>query len=88
MKKNVISGCDPERLSAYADGELSRAERRAQELHLDACAKCWALLSDFKALGTVVKRITAAKAPRDLKETLLLLARQRERRPGRKRRPA
>ena len=87
MKKTVLPGCDPERLSAYADGELSRAERRAQELHLSVCAKCRKLLSDFKTLGAGIKRITAAKAPKGLKETLLLLARESARRQGRRRRP-
>lgn len=88
MRKNGQSGCDPERLSAYADGELSRAERRAQDRHLDACAKCRELLSEFKAMGAGIKRIAAAKAPKGFKETLLLLARKSARRRGRRRRPA
>ena len=85
MRKNGQAGCDPERLSAYADGEISRAERRAQELHLRACAACRALLADFKSMGARIKRLPKARAPKGLKESLLRMA---GRKLSRRRRPS
>ena len=82
MKKNGTPGCDPERLSAYADGEIARAERRAQEAHLRSCAACRALLAEFKSLGAQIRRMPSAKAPKGLKESLRRLAGTKASRPA------
>jgi anti-sigma factor RsiW len=41
-------------LSAYADGEVSAAERAQVELHLSGCSDCRARLADLQALSAAV----------------------------------
>jgi anti-sigma factor RsiW len=45
------------RLCAYHDGVLPEAERRRIEEHLQSCAECRALLSDWSALDTALREL-------------------------------
>lgn len=52
-----------ERLSAYADGELSREDARRVEAHLAVCTECARELSLIRAVGDAMKATLEAPAP-------------------------
>ena len=47
--------CDPVKVSAYADGELSAHEAAAVEAHIETCAACRARLADIRALSAALR---------------------------------
>jgi negative regulator of sigma E activity len=62
---------DPDRhpadqLSAYLDGEMTRDERDAIELHLAACPACRAALQDYRALAAAAADEATPPVPADL----------------------
>lgn len=62
-------GFDLERLSAWMDGALDEAERRATGEHVSACAACRARVEEFRRLDAGVRDLplpgwTEASAPR------------------------
>jgi anti-sigma factor RsiW len=44
-----------ENLSAYSDGELDAVQARALEEHLEGCPSCRKVLSQYEALGGILK---------------------------------
>ena len=44
-----------ERISAYADGELTQEEERSVEAHLSVCTECSRELALIRALGGAMK---------------------------------
>jgi hypothetical protein len=57
-------------LSAYLDGELSPAERRAVEGHLEGCPECTALLEDLRRLDVAVAEERVPPVPAGLAERI------------------
>lgn len=58
-----------EKISGYIDGEMTPAEVREVEAHLEACESCRALERRMRAVGGGVARIEAAVSP-DFREKL------------------
>ncbi len=58
-----------EKISGYIDGEISRAEVREVEEHLEACESCRALGRRMRAVGSGIERIEATVSP-DFREKL------------------
>ena len=59
-----------ERISAYADGELSDSDRLSIEEHLAVCDDCSALLAIYRAISVTAKE-TLVPAPTALSETVM-----------------
>jgi anti-sigma factor RsiW len=57
---------DPERLAAYADGELAAGERAALDAHVGLCARCAADLELLAAAPAEVDDVTWRRAERGL----------------------
>jgi anti-sigma factor RsiW len=55
-----------DRLSDYADGELSGAEKRAVDEHLAGCADCRQVLSELRAVSSRARSLTDAPPAGDL----------------------
>ncbi|MGD8377664.1 MAG: anti-sigma factor [Acidobacteriota bacterium] len=60
-----------EALSAYLDGELDAAARRALERHLEACAACAGVLVDLRRMAEVSRDETIPPVPADLGDRIL-----------------
>ena len=58
-----------EKISGYIDGEITPAEVREVEAHLEACESCRAMERRMRAVGGGVARIEAAVSP-DFREKL------------------
>jgi hypothetical protein len=52
-----------ERLSAFIDGDLARAEAEATRTHAAGCARCTAALSDLGALVTAARGLDSPEPP-------------------------
>lgn len=69
------------RLSALLDGQLTVAERRSLELHLDACADCAAKAQTLRKLHSTLKKLPVRIPPPSLTMRLRVTAsRERARR--------
>ncbi|MFN8522923.1 MAG: anti-sigma factor [Chloroflexota bacterium] len=75
--------CDRRRLSAYRDGELEPAERRALDLHMQECADCSAELRSYVRMAHAIRSLPFEAAPRSLRASVYreLDARARKRSP-------
>ncbi|HEX2171655.1 MAG TPA: zf-HC2 domain-containing protein, partial [Dehalococcoidia bacterium] len=58
-----VAACDPARLSAYLDGELSPADQLKTRRHLAACADCRAVLDEYRTIGTVLRDLPEEPLP-------------------------
>jgi hypothetical protein len=58
--------CNPEQVSAYADGALGRAQARLLEAHLAHCVPCAARLTEYRRFGRGLRSLPALVAPADL----------------------
>ena len=60
-----------ENLSAYADGELSPAEKISADAHLAGCAACRAELGFIQSAKAAISGVPSPRMPESLKQTLL-----------------
>jgi anti-sigma factor RsiW len=51
-----MDGCDPQRLSAYLDGELPAADAAQVKAHLNRCVACRAQLQKLMAASLAIQR--------------------------------
>ena len=58
-----MSGHEAQRLSAFLDGELAPAERRAVEAHLQACPDCQARLATLRGVDAAARELPAVAPP-------------------------
>jgi hypothetical protein len=61
----------PERLAAFADGELRGAERAAVEAWLEGCPQARAEVEAFRRLACQCRRTAASEPPHDAWDTVL-----------------
>jgi anti-sigma factor RsiW len=63
--KRPLEHPNDERLLAFLDGELSRSDTRAVEVHLKRCWKCRATLADLESQVKDISRLLSAHSNAD-----------------------
>ncbi len=63
-------------LSAYADGELKRLERRSAEMHLSGCTRCSIRVRTIREIKSSLMRLPQPAMPSGFREALLAEARK------------
>jgi len=62
--------CRPDQIEAYADDELSGADRLALESHLSACEGCRRALRSARSLKAAARRVSSPAMPPELMAAL------------------
>jgi Putative zinc-finger len=69
--------CDPERVTAFVDGELDAAASAAVTAHLETCADCRAQAGEERALRSRLRELPAPELPALLEARVRRMARRR-----------
>jgi len=66
----MIECPEPQRISAYYDGELAEPSRAGLEAHLRGCPRCAAELSRLQKMSQLIRAAGRAEMPREALERL------------------
>jgi anti-sigma factor (TIGR02949 family) len=66
-------------LADYLDGSLPSETAKNLEAHLEGCPPCIAFVNTYRGTVNVVRRLSAAEIPPELRDRLISFLRERKR---------